>query len=123
MGLTHFHWDHVTNVSLFRRARFLVSKQGYSDYIRLCADAPDVVADPIFPGLVMDWLAAQHDRLEPTEDGSTLLPGIDIRHIGGHTPDSAAFTVPTDDGPVILPRRHDLDMRQPDPQPSRRRRH
>jgi glyoxylase-like metal-dependent hydrolase (beta-lactamase superfamily II) len=52
---------------------------------------------------VLDWLASQHDRIEATSDGPTLLPGVDIRHVGGHTPDSAAFVVPTEDGTVIIP--------------------
>ncbi len=103
VAVTHFHWDHITNISLFPRARLVISKPGWEEYARLRHDVPDLVADPIFPGSVLDWLAAQHDRLEPTSDGSTLLPGVDIRHIGGHTPDSAAFVVPTDDGTVILP--------------------
>jgi glyoxylase-like metal-dependent hydrolase (beta-lactamase superfamily II) len=103
VAITHFHWDHITNISLFPRARFLISKQGWQEYTRLTASAPDMLADPIFPHPVLDWLATQHDRLNPTEDGPTLLPGIDIRHTGGHTPDSAAFVVPTDAGTVIMP--------------------
>jgi len=103
VAITHFHWDHVGNVGLFPNARFLVSEQGWKAHQDLLARVPQMAADPVFPAQATDFLAANAERVEFTADGPTLLPGVDIRHVGGHTADSAAFTIPTEEGRVVIP--------------------
>lgn len=103
VALTHFHWDHVGNVALFPRARFAVSAEGWKRHQDLLARRPQMVADPIFPAEAVEFLAAHPERVELTPDGPTLLPGVHIRYVGGHTADSAAFTVPTEDGLAVIP--------------------
>ncbi|HEY3953122.1 MAG TPA: N-acyl homoserine lactonase family protein [Streptosporangiaceae bacterium] len=103
VAITHFHWDHVGNVALFPNARFLVSEQGWKTHQDLRANVPAMVADPVFPDQALDFLAAQAERVDLTPDGLTPLPGVEIRHVGGHTADSAAFTIPTGEGRVVIP--------------------
>ncbi len=103
VALTHFHWDHAGNVALFPHARFIVSERGWQRHQDLLAQRPQMVADPVFPAESLRFLETHPDRVEFTPDGPTLLPGVQIRHVGGHTADSAAFTVPTDEGLAVIP--------------------
>ena len=103
VAITHFHWDHVGNIDLFPNARFLVSADGWKRHQDLRANVPQMVGDPIFPAKAMEFIAAHAERVDLTPDGATLLPGVEIRHVGGHTADSAAFTIPTEEGRVVIP--------------------
>ncbi|MBO0801562.1 MAG: N-acyl homoserine lactonase family protein [Nocardiopsaceae bacterium] len=103
VAITHFHWDHASNVELFPNARFVVSERGWKVHQELRRSVPGMVADPIFPARVTDFLAEQAERVDLTADGATPLPGVEIRHVGGHTADSAAFTIPTEEGRVVIP--------------------
>lgn len=103
VAITHFHWDHVGNAALFPNARFVVSAPGWKAHQDLRANVPAMVADPVFPEQALEFLAARAERVELTADGPTLLPGVEIRHVGGHTADSAAFTIPTEEGRVVIP--------------------
>lgn len=103
VAITHFHWDHAGNVELFPNARFLVSAQGWKTHQDLRANVPAMVADPVFPARALDYLASHAERVDLTPDGMTPLPGVEIRHVGGHTADSAAFTIPTEEGRVVIP--------------------
>ena len=104
VALTHFHSDHVGNVAMFPRARFLVSGEGWRRHQRLLSERPQMVPDPVFPTAAVSFLEdVLADRVDLLEDGATPLPGMSVRHVGGHTADSAAFTVPTEDGVVVIP--------------------
>jgi glyoxylase-like metal-dependent hydrolase (beta-lactamase superfamily II) len=103
VAITHFHWDHVGNVALFPNARFLVSAPGWKAHQELRARVPQLVADPVFPAEAADFFDTHPERTELTADGPTLLPGVSIRHVGGHTADSAAFTIATEEGRVVIP--------------------
>jgi glyoxylase-like metal-dependent hydrolase (beta-lactamase superfamily II) len=103
VAITHFHWDHAGNVALFPNARFVVSAPGWKAHQDLRANAPAMVADPVFPEQALEFLAARAERVELTADGPISLPGVEIRHVGGHTADSAAFTIPTEEGRVVIP--------------------
>jgi glyoxylase-like metal-dependent hydrolase (beta-lactamase superfamily II) len=103
VAITHFHWDHVGNVALFPNARFLVSAQGWKTHQDLRAHIPAMVADPVFPDQALEYLARHAERVDLTPDGPAPLPGVEIRHVGGHTADSAAFTIPTEEGRVVIP--------------------
>lgn len=103
VALTHFHWDHIGNVALFPNAKFLISAEGWKCHQELLAHYPQMVSDPIFPTQAIDFLVAHQDRLELLPDGSTPLPGVEIHYIGGHTADSAAFVIPTEEGRVVIP--------------------
>jgi glyoxylase-like metal-dependent hydrolase (beta-lactamase superfamily II) len=101
---THFHADHAANARLFPRARFLVSAEGWQRLSELYRNAPHMVPDPLFPRDVVAYLRDLLDeRLDLAPDGETTLPGVTIRHVGGHTADSAAFIIPTSAGSALIP--------------------
>jgi glyoxylase-like metal-dependent hydrolase (beta-lactamase superfamily II) len=104
VAFTHFHADHISNARLFPDARFLVSAEGWRRFQVVRRDTPGLVPEPVFPHAVLDFLeSVREERLVLTEDGQTSLPGIAIKHVGGHTEDSAAFVVPTAEGRVVIP--------------------
>lgn len=104
VALTHFHSDHVSNVALFPRARFLISEAGWSGLQELRKSIPKMIADPIFPVASIDFIERLiGERVDLLQDGATPMPGVSIKHLGGHTVDSAAFSIPTGEGHVIIP--------------------
>ncbi len=103
VAITHLHADHVSNARQFPNARFLISQQGWERFHILQNRQPKMVADPSFPRSVIE--AFENDlkgRLDVVPDGLTEY-GIGIKHIGGHTAESTAFTVTTDSGEVVIP--------------------
>lgn len=105
VAFTHFHADHIANARMFPQARYLVSTTGWRQHRSILGSFPQMVAPPVFPSEVIEFLAqVEEERLELAPDGeTTILPGVEVRHIGGHTADSAAFVIPTGEGPVIVP--------------------
>jgi glyoxylase-like metal-dependent hydrolase (beta-lactamase superfamily II) len=104
VAFTHFHADHISNARLFPRARYLVSREGWKRHHAILDSYPQMVPDPVYPASVIDFLAGlPAERLALADDGKTSLPGIEIKYVGGHTPDSAAFIVPTQEGRVVIP--------------------
>jgi len=104
VALTHFHSDHVANVAIFPRARILVSAAGWAALQDLRMRIPQMVADPVFPTSAINYVEELlEQRVDLMPDGETPLPGVTIKHVGGHTADSAAFTVPTGEGRVLIP--------------------
>ncbi len=104
VALTHFHSDHVSNIALFPRARFLISHSGWQELMELRQRIPNMVSNPIFPTSAITFIENMlEERVDLLADGETPLPGISIKHVGGHTADSAAFVIPTGEGRVVIP--------------------
>lgn len=102
--LSHLHFDHVSNLQLFPRAQFYLSKEGWERHLALRTSYPQMVPDPVFPAHAVDFIRGlPPERLVLVDDGRTPLPGVDVRYVGGHTADSAAWVVPTEEGRVVLP--------------------
>jgi glyoxylase-like metal-dependent hydrolase (beta-lactamase superfamily II) len=78
--VSHLHFDHFVNAEIFCNATILVHKKEIeyvlsSDYIR--------VGDPYVPIGVVRYL---ENRLTPLEDGESILPGLEVMLMAGHTP-------------------------------------
>jgi N-acyl homoserine lactone hydrolase len=100
--VTHFHYDHCSNLKLFPRAKIVVSKRGW-----LATLAPkhlEMVPDILFPRDVLGYLASQaRDRLILAEDDEReIAPGIGAFYVGGHTMCSQAIRVNTVKGTAVL---------------------
>lgn len=103
VAVTHLHADHVANALQFPKARFLISREGWDRFNTLQNRQPEMVADPAFPsGVVEAFQNGFKGRLDVMPDGHTDY-GIGIKHIGGHTAESTAFTVTTRSGEVVIP--------------------
>jgi glyoxylase-like metal-dependent hydrolase (beta-lactamase superfamily II) len=101
--LTHLHYDHCSNLKLFPKARFVVSRRGW--HMTLDPPALEMVPDILFPRDILAYLANEaRDRLVLVDDfASDIVPGIGAFYVGGHTMCSQAITVRTEKGLAIFP--------------------
>ena len=92
--LSHAHWDHMQNADLFGHAPVLM----HGDELRYL-DAPDPLdhATPPWSKAVLSSL-----DLRETGEGETLVPGVTVIDLPGHTPGSIGLTVETEDGLAVL---------------------
>lgn len=92
--LTHAHWDHVQNVSLFPAARVLL----HSAELRY-ARAPHALDSATPP-----WTAAILDRNPIVEvaEGDEVAPGVTIVEAPGHSPGTLAVAVAGADGTAVI---------------------
>ncbi len=100
--LTHFHYDHCSNVKLFPNAKIVVSKRGW--IATMAPKHPQMVPDILFPRDVLAYLANEaRDRLILAEDDEReIAPGIGVFYTGGHTMCGQAVRVNTTKGTAIL---------------------
>ncbi len=100
--LSHFHYDHCSNVELFPNAKIVASRTGWHKTL----DPPylHMVPDVLFPRDVLAYLANQaRDRLVLVDDEAPeIVPGIGAFYVGGHTNCCQAFTVQTRDGLAVF---------------------
>ncbi|MFS0894873.1 MBL fold metallo-hydrolase [Microbacterium sp. 179-I 3D3 NHS] len=83
--LTHMHWDHVSNFTMFGQATTWV---GESE-LRWAADQPAGTA--FIPDLHVQELLRRTDRVERMSAGREIVPGIHAIDSAGHTPHHLAF--------------------------------
>jgi glyoxylase-like metal-dependent hydrolase (beta-lactamase superfamily II) len=85
--LTHLHFDHADNVSLFPHAVFYCSKLEW-DYANKANDP--AVQEGVLP------LLRVFDKVFLQKDGEEVIPGVSFLLTPGHTPGSGSLLV---DGP------------------------
>lgn len=90
---THLHWDHAGGLTrrdelgalqlTFPRARHFIQRSEWEFALQ-----PDVRSRPSY--VIDDFtpLADGHDAVEFLDGDAEVLPGVHIRHVGGHTPGS-----------------------------------
>lgn len=99
--LTHLHYDHCSQVSLFPCAEVIVSRAEWESVMLPVHPALLTLAG--YPRDVYAWLASSAwERLKLIRDGDEVLPGIHALVLGGHTPGSTAYLVSTHNGPLII---------------------
>ena len=93
---THAHWDHIENVDIFARAE-VVMHPDERRYVR--RPHRNDVACP-------DWIDAvvtrYEDRIRVVEEGTRLLPGVEIVAAPGHSAGTIAVAVATGDGIAVI---------------------
>lgn len=100
--LSHLHYDHAGNHHLFRNATFHVQAAEMA-YVT----GPWMRFGSLRAGYAADDLKAMVDRIFAErlvwhEGDSTLAPGLQLLHIGGHCAGIQAMVVATARGPVVL---------------------
>jgi glyoxylase-like metal-dependent hydrolase (beta-lactamase superfamily II) len=85
--LTHLHFDHIANVSLFPRAIFYCSKVEW--------DYANTVDDPVVQEGVLPLLRS-FGRVLLEKDGEEVMPGVSFLLTPGHTPGCGSLLI---DGP------------------------
>lgn len=94
---THLHFDHVGWATkkgevVFPNATYRVHADDWAHFV----EGPD--ADP---GAVRK-LSPLADRMETFTTDTTIAPGLDTRHVPGHTPGSTIFVVSSDGERALL---------------------
>ena len=83
--VTHLHYDHCSNVPIFPRAKFVISRRGWVSTV--APRYPWFITPGLFPRDVFAYLVGEaSDRLILTEDEHPqIIPGIGAFWTGGHT--------------------------------------
>lgn len=90
---THLHWDHAGGLTrrnaegevelTFKNARHFIQRTEWDFALN-----PDVRSRPSFIADDFTPLADGNDLVEFLDGDAEVLPGLQIRHVGGHTPGS-----------------------------------
>lgn len=94
--LTHLHWDHMANFTMFPTATVWV---GASELSWASAQPPGT---PFLSDLHVAELRSYGDRLEAVQPGREVIPGVTALDSRGHTPGHLAFCVAIQEGDMIF---------------------
>ena len=94
--VTHLHWDHVCNFTMFDQAQIVVAEAELEWAHRQPAGTLFV------PDVHVAKLHRMRDQLVLVQEGQQPLPAITVLATPGHTPGHVAYEVPTLDGPVVF---------------------
>ncbi|MHC4456565.1 MAG: N-acyl homoserine lactonase family protein [Planctomycetota bacterium] len=98
--LTHLHWDHCGNNSLFNRAQFIVQEDEIRYAISplpvhcVAYETPAIGTRPL-------WLEA-YPRFNIVRGDRQVAPGVSTVHLPGHSPGFQGVLVDTRDGPYVI---------------------
>lgn len=110
--ITHLHWDHVGNFTMFPNAQVLISEREMGWASKQPAGTsfiPDLHVQKLFEG----W-----NNVHLLQGGQEVLPGIFTINTPGHTPGHIAFQAKTVTGNIIfagdsVKNRHELGTENP----------
>ena len=94
--VTHAHWDHLGNVSLFPQARRWI---GRTEYEWALSRAPD---EPFVSQPLLGALSRPEGLLRLVDSDGNLFAGVRAHEVSGHTPGHLAFAVETTAGPMLF---------------------
>lgn len=99
--VSHLHHDHAGNLGLFPNAKFILSRKGWTEYMKKAR--PYYYDNALFPKKPIKYLASlSSDRLIFVEGEKEILPGISAFWVGGHTPGCMVVEVKTKKGNVVF---------------------
>lgn len=93
---THAHWDHMENLDIFERARFVLHRDE-----RRYARSPHR-NDYGCPRWVDAVLELFGDRIVEVEEGVSVLPGVEVIEAPGHSAGTIALAARTADGTAVI---------------------
>lgn len=98
--LTHLHHDHCASVERFPAARWHVPAVEWA-FVNDPANA-DLAPDPVFPRSLFPRMASHGVRA--LADGDEPVPGLRVRHVGGHTVGSLIVEIldPSGEAEIVL---------------------
>ncbi|MET4639248.1 N-acyl homoserine lactonase family protein [Mycetocola sp. 2940] len=100
--VTHAHYDHIGNLSLFPNANIVISQSEYDFW------TSEMAARAQFRWSTereeLDALRKAHDegRVRTFTGAMDLTPGVELLELGGHTPGQSVVRVATSDGDVLV---------------------
>jgi N-acyl homoserine lactone hydrolase len=93
---THAHWDHIENLDIFARAEMVL----HTDERRYARQPHR--NDFACPEWIDTVLTRYGDRIKLVEEGTRLLPGVEIVAAPGHSAGTIAVAVATGDGIAVI---------------------
>lgn len=100
--ITHLHYDHVGHIAAFPAARVLLQRAEYDFWTSPMAERGEYphLTEPADLAYLEEQLST--GRLELVEGESTVVPGVTLHRVGGHTPGLQVVRVRTALGHVVL---------------------
>jgi glyoxylase-like metal-dependent hydrolase (beta-lactamase superfamily II) len=100
--LTHNHYDHAGNLSLFPGSQVIMADEEYAFW--RSKNAQRAMFHHSIEDSENDHLAeiANQGRVTLFSGSHQLAPGIELLEVGGHTPGQSVVKVNTDEGVVLL---------------------
>jgi N-acyl homoserine lactone hydrolase len=99
--LTHLHYDHISNSKLFTNAKTVLSRKGLKNTLK--PEFKSMIFHPLFPKDVLGYFKNEiKNSLILADEEETIIPGIKVFWVGGHTMCSQAVSVETKKGKVII---------------------
>ena len=95
--LTHCHYDHCSNLSLFPNAQVVIPEHAWNVW----HEQPDGAAY-LHDGFLSEMEAVDADGRLMLCDGGLVTPGIGVRYVGGHCPCSQFIYINTEQGVAAL---------------------
>lgn len=94
---THLHYDHCGNNSLFKKARFIVSRKEWLHALNPMPHQQIHYLKELF-----DYNSVNYFDWQFVEGETEIYPGLYVFPTPGHTPGHMSVLVNTDEGPVCL---------------------
>jgi N-acyl homoserine lactone hydrolase len=94
--VTHLHWDHVSNFTMFPHAQVVVSE------LELDWAVQQPPGTQFVPDVHVARLESMRERLLLVQDRQQLLPGVVAIWTPGHTPGHVAFQVAGEDATFLF---------------------
>lgn len=89
--LTHLHWDHAGNNALYTRARFLVQKREYDEFLNKLEDKRNYDSETTLP-----------TRYEFLDGDAEIYKGISVLLAPGHSAGFQCVLIETEKKPHII---------------------
>jgi N-acyl homoserine lactone hydrolase len=93
---THAHWDHIENLNIFERAQIVLHHRE-----RRYITAPHR-NDHACPNWINALIEMYQDRIREVEEGTRLIPGVEVVDAPGHSAGTIAVKVDTTDGVAVV---------------------
>ena len=97
--VTHLHYDHFSNISLFPNAKIVVSRKGLREAV---APKHVEIGGQVPKDALCDLLRRPSNLIQLIDDEEEILPDINVFWIGGHTPADQAVSIKTSKGKAVI---------------------
>jgi glyoxylase-like metal-dependent hydrolase (beta-lactamase superfamily II) len=100
--VTHLHYDHIGNLSLFPDAHLFVDAEELTFWSGPFAGRPCFAGSTEADELAYVAQAHREGRVTPVPARADVIPGVAAVRVGGHSPGQQILIVDTVDGEVVI---------------------